>query len=71
MNFPDLDSTHWAYTAVQFMVQKGVVKGYDDGTFKPNNSVRRGEFAKMLVLALDLPTVQPAAPTFADVDSSK
>ncbi len=32
------------------------VNGYDDGTFKPNNSVSRGEVAKMMVTALDLAT---------------
>ena len=35
-------STYWAY-------EKGIVKGYDDGEFKPHQNINRQEMAAMLV----------------------
>ena len=47
--FSDLDG-HWAKDSVTGMAEKGIVSGYPDGTFRPNNTVTRAEFAKMLYL---------------------
>src|SRR3990172_8630674 len=44
-----------------------VADGFPDGTFRPTNPVTRGQFAKMSVNGLDVPTLDPAIPTFADV----
>ena len=41
-NFPDIKG-HWAETYVNAMVKKGYIKGYEDGTFKPNNTVSNTE----------------------------
>jgi hypothetical protein len=35
--FPDVDYGSWYGSYVQWAVDKGIVKGYLDGTFKPNN----------------------------------
>ncbi|QGU00318.1 hypothetical protein SYNTR_1724 [Candidatus Syntrophocurvum alkaliphilum] len=35
---------HWAKDTIQEMVDGGIVRGYPDGTFKPNNSITRAEF---------------------------
>lgn len=35
------------------MVERGIAKGYPDGTFKPNNNITRAEFAVMLVRAFN------------------
>lgn len=50
-NYTDLKSTSWAYEAVNTMSQKGIVKGYQDGSFKPGNVVTYGEFIKMALVA--------------------
>jgi len=50
-SFTDLKSTNWAYEAVNTMSQKGIVKGYNDGSFKPGNVVTYGEFIKMALVA--------------------
>ncbi|QHI72519.1 S-layer homology domain-containing protein [Aminipila terrae] len=50
-NYSDLKSTNWAYEAVNTMSQKGIVKGYRDGSFKPGNIVTYGEFIKMALVA--------------------
>lgn len=65
--FSDVDSSHWAYTAINRMVEKKVLSGYPDGTFKPGNTISRGEFAKIMVLALDLPLKETEKPTFKDI----
>lgn len=49
--YNDLKNTNWAYEAVNTMSQKGIVKGYKDGSFKPGNVVTYGEFIKMALVA--------------------
>lgn len=50
-NFPDLNSDHWATLYIEKLVKNGVVKGYSDGTVRPNDEVSRAEFTKMLLSA--------------------
>ncbi|WEK53522.1 MAG: S-layer homology domain-containing protein [Candidatus Cohnella colombiensis] len=52
--FTDVKATHWAKSAIDGAVKKGYVGGYPDGTFKPDRSVTRAEFMKMLVDALGI-----------------
>ena len=52
--FTDINSSHWAYKAVDSMTEKGIVSGYPEGNFQPNNSITRAEFAKLVVYSLDL-----------------
>ena len=47
-------STHWAKDSIQRWVDAGVINGYDNGTFKPNNPITRAEFATILAKALGL-----------------
>lgn len=67
--FSDLSEGHWGYLAVTEMAKKGVVSGYSDGTFRPDAKVTREQFAKMMVLALELPLVQPKTASFKDINS--
>ncbi len=54
MSFSDLESNHWAFKPISSMTAKGILVGYPDGSFKPNQSITRAEFAKILVNALSL-----------------
>ena len=45
-------STHWARTEIARLSSKGVVKGFDDATFKPDQPVTRAQFATMLIQAM-------------------
>ncbi|MCR8642965.1 S-layer homology domain-containing protein [Paenibacillus sp. N1-5-1-14] len=47
IHFNDTDS-HWAANTVKLFTKLGVVKGYEDGTFRPNDSITRGEFAAII-----------------------
>ncbi len=49
--YNDLKTTNWAYESVKAMSDKDIIKGYPDGSFKPQNTVTYGEFIKMMVIA--------------------
>lgn len=66
-SFSDVPTSHWAYSSIMLLVEKGVISGYADGLFKPNELVSRSEFAKMMTLALQIPLIKDTAPSFADV----
>lgn len=51
-SFKDVPTKHWAYSYVVKAVEKGIVSGYSDGTFKPDAPVTRAEFTIMLNKAL-------------------
>jgi len=44
---------HWAYDAVQQLVDMGIIIGYPDGTFRGNRAMTRYEFAMALSRLLD------------------
>lgn len=51
LNFSDIRG-HWAESDIEQAVNEGQVTGYPDGTFKPNHTVTRAEFAVMLMNTL-------------------
>jgi hypothetical protein len=67
MSFHDLPDTHWAYSFVSYLYCHGVVGGYPDGTFRPDNNTTRAQIAKMVVLGMGWPLLEPVNPTFVDV----
>ncbi len=42
--FSDMDSSHWAYGAVEAIAEREIILGYPDGTFKPDKPITRAEF---------------------------
>lgn len=55
--FQDLH-THWARTMIEDLASKGIIKGYANGTFRPNETVERQQVALMLTRALELPIMR-------------
>jgi len=56
---------HWAYDAVQTLVDEGIIIGYPDGTFRGDRVMTRYEFAMAISRLLDImppPTAGPAGP---------
>lgn len=49
-SFTDIQ-THWAKTCIEKLADLNVISGYQDGTFKPDASVTRAEFAALLLKA--------------------
>jgi hypothetical protein len=58
---------HWAKAAIDAAVGKGYFKGYADGTFKPNGTVTRAEFAALLARASKAETETEPSNVFADL----
>lgn len=52
-SFSDIDG-HWAKEDIEALAEAGIVNGYVDGTFRPNNEITRSEFVKLVVDAFDL-----------------
>ncbi|MGN0163573.1 MAG: S-layer homology domain-containing protein, partial [Candidatus Ornithomonoglobus sp.] len=63
-DFCDVSESHWAYEYISSMAARGIIEGYDDGSFLPEKTVTRAEFAKMLAGAAAL---SPAEASFGDV----
>lgn len=50
--FSDVPAGHWAYDAVNELVEKGVLNGYGDGTFRGERNITRYEMAKAVAKAM-------------------
>ncbi|MER2106939.1 MAG: S-layer homology domain-containing protein [Solibacillus sp.] len=66
-NFKDVKQTDYFYDAILSLQERGIIKGFEDGTFLPNKAVTRGQVAKILagVLGLDTTNVQDSG--FKDI----
>lgn len=58
----------WASSYIAQAVHKGIISGYADGTFRPNQAMNRAEAVSILIRALNLPVVQDASVPFLDAD---
>ncbi len=65
--FNDMVNAEWAKEAVEELYKKGIIAGYGDGIFNPNNSITRAEFIKLLVEAIGVDT-EKSGEEFADVN---
>ena len=64
--FPDVDPSLPAYEAIGFLSSANIISGYQDGTFGPSDTLKRGQATKMLVLWQELAiatTARPRSPT--------
>ncbi len=59
---------HWAQQAVAAASGRGIIDGYPDGSFRPDQTVNRMEFAVMLARALKLEPQQDPQLKAADAD---
>jgi len=72
--YTDVTESNWIYPFVETVTARGVMRGYPDGTFRPNSSISRGELIRSLVLSagwkptasvseliVDVPARHPAA----------
>jgi hypothetical protein len=63
-SFTDIE-THWAKKWIEAAVELEFVSGYEDGTFKPDRTITRAEFSKLMNSALH--TEKEATLSFTDV----
>jgi len=41
-------ANHWAKEEIQYLLSKGIVSGYGDGSFRPDKEITRAEFVKIV-----------------------
>lgn len=50
-SFSDVPEEHWAYEYISELTSRGIINGYDDGSFRPDANVTRAEFVTILCRA--------------------
>ena len=55
--FSDVSDSHPHFTAIEFLRSRGIINGYEDGTFKPDRAVSRAEFLKIVLLSSGNPVL--------------
>jgi alpha-tubulin suppressor-like RCC1 family protein len=66
VSFSDVGGSPYE-TAIYDLAGRGIITGFDDGSFKPDDPVSRQQFAKMIVKALGWPVTGEEVCPFADV----
>lgn len=66
LSFPDLPSSKWQFGPLATAVGAGYIKGYEDGTIRPDEAVTRQELAVIIARLSQLEAKEDAA--FADRD---
>jgi uncharacterized repeat protein (TIGR02543 family) len=65
VQFPDVDATAWYGEAVNALAGRGILQGYEDGTFRPADTITRAEFTAVAARFGNLPLTGTIA--FPDV----
>jgi len=72
MAFSDVNNGDRYFTSITYLESKGVINGYEDGTFKPESNITRAEALKMIMLASGMATedsiTAPAFRPFLDIE---
>ena len=67
--FKDIES-HWAKECISQMAPRKLVSGYPDGSFRPNATITRAEFAVLMLNAFPDAPVKRSGTTFKDVPTN-
>lgn len=67
--FPDVAADAWYHQAVVTLAGKGILKGYEDGSFRPDQPITRAEFAT--IASRFAKTSSAKAVTFPDVPANE
>lgn len=68
--FKDITGKHWAYQSVAFLNNRGVIKGFEDGTFRPEAQITRAMAAAMIAREFKLTASADQKLPFTDVKAS-
>ncbi|KXH84037.1 S-layer homology domain-containing protein [Sporosarcina sp. HYO08] len=66
-SFSDVSKDYWAAEQIYRFSDLGVIKGFDDGTFRPNNKITRAQAAIMLTRGLKLDTENVPSVNYKDI----
>ncbi|MGG4040543.1 S-layer homology domain-containing protein [Bacillus smithii] len=68
-SFKDISTSYWAADEIDYLSSKGIISGFNDGSFKPGQYITRGQAAIMLTKALNLSTQNRPNPNLKDVST--
>lgn len=66
-NFSDVDTNNSSYIASRYLSEKGIINGYTDGTFRPDQAITRAELLKIIFEGNKTKTTNPNTNCFPDV----
>jgi photosystem II stability/assembly factor-like uncharacterized protein/ribosomal protein L30/L7E len=67
-SFVDVPPTHPFYVYIERMARRGIIGGYSDGTFRPDNAATRGQISKIVASAASIQDpIPPNRQSFVDV----
>ncbi|MBE9116330.1 S-layer homology domain-containing protein [Lusitaniella coriacea LEGE 07157] len=61
---------HWAEVFIDRLVERGLISGFPDGSFKPEASLTRAEYAALIAKSFNLPRQLGRSGQFRDVSRS-
>ena len=67
--FKDVPTDFWAQTFISELATRDIIKGFPDGSFRPNDPVTRAQFAAMLSKAMTKAPMRNSV-TFSDVPTN-
>ncbi|MFA5792437.1 MAG: S-layer homology domain-containing protein [Candidatus Gracilibacteria bacterium] len=66
-SFTDVSATNPNYSAINSLVESGILEGYEDSSFKPDQEVNRAEALKIVLMGMGVTIGTDATSTFTDV----
>jgi hypothetical protein len=70
LGFSDVSNSEWYAPYLRPLRYMGIIKGFEDGTFKPSNSVTNAEFLAMTLRAAKVDVSTCTSYTFADAPAT-
>lgn len=68
VNFSDVSESHWAKSYITELAGRGILTGFPDGKFRPNEPVTRAQFAALVASVFNKTKVRSSM-SFTDVSS--
>lgn len=65
--FNDVEKGRSLYEEINFLADEGIIRGYEDGSFRPNDAISKKHIAAMLSKSLNLPMTNLKNPGYKDV----
>ncbi|WP_282937603.1 S-layer homology domain-containing protein [Paenibacillus sp. RC67] len=66
--YTDVKESHWAANYIKIATNHGYFSGFEDGSFRPEAQVSRGELASVMARFLNLKVTAPATNHFQDTE---
>ncbi|MBE1447306.1 S8 family serine peptidase [Paenibacillus sp. OAS669] len=68
ISYTDVSMNHWAYADIAKAAQSGIIDGYPDNSFAPDQPVSRMEMTAMIARSMNISGKKRGAVPFTDVD---